>query len=354
LDQILKYFFYDILRSHASCSLQLILNDPCPINKIVWSSFDHITGPELRFVWKVATATNLSPVALSTNSESTKDESVSTTSSISRGTNGSAYEDIDNLLQLHQTYLCDPKLQENVFLAKAITGLLRSQSHCVVVGDDLSLVIQVLNTLCLFVPEQWRWCSLKDYKNNFSPYLRLQTIHRSELPIVITAGVESHWPMSVIDVDKQLVCVSSNYLKHRKLKRLRQRNDVAGILLSAGIDEVDSKTFRELRNCHSCDVVVDFLAKMDFLPYERNARIGFIRQFMLNLENRARAFITYVEDASKPNPTDKTNAISSKWNLNAARRALDLTSESLFSIILAEAERLQAGIADFVCDTRSL
>ena len=54
--------------------------------------------------------------------------------------------------------------------------------------------------------------------------------------MVITAGVESHWPIAVIDVDKQLVCISSNYLKHRKIKQLRQRNDVAAILLSAGMD----------------------------------------------------------------------------------------------------------------------
>lgn len=110
----------------------------------------------------------------------------------------------------------------------------------------------------------------------------------------------------------------------------------------------------ELRNCHASNVVIDFLAKMDFLPFERNARLGFIRQFLLSVENHARAFITYVQDASKPSPTDKTNAISSKWSLSAARRALDLISESSFSIVLAEAERLKTGFADFICDTRSL
>ena len=54
--------------------------------------------------------------------------------------------------------------------------------------------------------------------------------------MVITAGVESHWPLAVIDVDKQLVCVSSNYLKHRRLKQRRQKSDVTGILISAGVD----------------------------------------------------------------------------------------------------------------------
>lgn len=66
----------------------------------MWSSFDHITGPELRFVWEVVASTNLTPVALSTNSESTKDGSLSTTSSLSRDTNSVAYEEIDDVLQV--------------------------------------------------------------------------------------------------------------------------------------------------------------------------------------------------------------------------------------------------------------
>ncbi|VDD96065.1 unnamed protein product [Enterobius vermicularis] len=259
-------------------------------------------------------------------------------------------------LKVHQTHLYDPKLHENLFLAKAITALLRSQFHCVIVGDERRMVTKIFNTLSLFVPDESRWCSLKGCKHVYSPYLRLQIINRSELPLVITAGVESHWPIAVIDVDKQLVCISSNYLKHRKIKQLRQRNDVAAILLSAGMDVemADPRQNKlELRKCRASGLVVDFLGKMDFLPYERNARIGFIRQFLLSVENRARAFITYVRDASQPNLTDKSSAVSCKWNLNAARRALDLTSESLFSIILAEAERLKAGIADFICDTRT-
>ncbi|VDK25446.1 unnamed protein product [Anisakis simplex] len=109
----------------------------------------------------------------------------------------------------------------------------------------------------------------------------------------------------------------------------------------------------EMRNCACESHVAEFLARLDILPMEQGVRIGFIRQFLLALENKARAFITYVQDASRPRDGDKEHASSCKWSLSAARKALDLYSEAWFGIVLAVADRLQPDLARFIYDSRS-
>lgn len=55
--------------------------------------------------------------------------------------------------------------------------------------------------------------------------------------------------------------------------------------------------FSEMRGCHADSRVIEFLSHLDLLPREQSIRIGFTRQFLLSLENRAKAFIMYVNDA---------------------------------------------------------
>lgn len=52
-----------------------------------------------------------------------------------------------------------------------------------------------------------------------------------------------------------------------------------------------------MRGCHADSRVIEFLSHLDLLPREQSIRIGFTRQFLLSLENRAKAFIMYVNDA---------------------------------------------------------
>lgn len=59
---------------------------------------------------------------------------------------------------------------------------------------------------------------------------------------MITAGTESHWPVSIIDLDRCVARVSAAYAKHRDLKLEKQREDVKEILNSAGVDHNDGPT----------------------------------------------------------------------------------------------------------------
>uniref|UniRef100_A0A0M3JC85 Sen15 domain-containing protein n=1 Tax=Anisakis simplex TaxID=6269 RepID=A0A0M3JC85_ANISI len=156
-------------------------------------------------------------------------------------------------------------------------------------------------------------------------------------------GLESDWPLAVIDLDKRLVCISSagsQIGKHFEMKWQYQRAKINAILYqqqteesalcyqygdnggdkgdngsqtgagaangmgllgrtggqSMKIDKPDNGC-SEMRNCACESHVAEFLARLDILPMEQGVRIGFIRQFLLALENKARAFITYVQDA---------------------------------------------------------
>ncbi|KAL3994697.1 C9orf72-like family protein [Acanthocheilonema viteae] len=251
-----------------------------------------------------------------------------------------------------QTYFGSEKLQDNSFLAKAITAVLLSQSHCVIVGDKKADVVKMLLTLCLFVAPEWRWLCIKPFHHPYSPYLRLQAIQRIELITIMCAGAESHWPLTVIDLDRRIVCISSPHPKHRTLKLLKQKSDIMQILKGTGVDLKNSIMPKiELRNCHADPRVANFLIRMDLLPFEGNARLGFIRQFRLMIENSARALIAYVQDISEPDSSYKQHTASSKWSLWPVRKSLDLVSNASFLVTLSEAERILPDIADFICES---
>ncbi|VBB32381.1 unnamed protein product, partial [Acanthocheilonema viteae] len=246
---------------------------------------------------------------------------------------------------------------DNSFLAKAITAVLLSQSHCVIVGDKKADVVKMLLTLCLFVAPEWRWLCIKPFHHPYSPYLRLQAIQRIELITIMCAGAESHWPLTVIDLDRRIVCISSPHPKHRTLKLLKQKSDIMQILKGTGVDLKNSIMPKiELRNCHADPRVANFLIRMDLLPFEGNARLGFIRQFRLMIENSARALIAYVQDISEPDSSYKQHTASSKWSLWPVRKSLDLVSNASFLVTLSEAERILPDIADFIwnCETHIL
>nr|CAA10308.1 F18A1.6 protein [Caenorhabditis briggsae]CAA10464.1 F18A1.6 protein [Caenorhabditis briggsae] len=83
--------------------LPLKTSENCGIMKIVWSQFDFMTGPELKFVWDVTPSTSISPVNLSG-----EDGSIADAESLmdSSGSNQSvSFEEIDDPLKIELTIL---------------------------------------------------------------------------------------------------------------------------------------------------------------------------------------------------------------------------------------------------------
>lgn len=99
--------------------------------------------------------------------------------------------------QVKNTLLTGKRCHRDKVLCKAISGVLQSQGFCVIIGSDTLYVsrvrftplylqaptfvflgFQLLHTLALFVPDELRWCCLRMYRHKFSPYVRLQVVHR--------------------------------------------------------------------------------------------------------------------------------------------------------------------------------
>lgn len=86
------------------------------------------------------------------------------------------------------------------------------------------------------------------------------------------------------------------------------------------------------------------------LPVDIISRSALLDHFNLKLENKAKAFIKYVESISLPS-NDKKNALSAPWSLSTAKRILNIQQETSFAIYLAKADRIKPRFADFVYQT---
>lgn len=95
----------------SSRKIQVPVRHLCAIRKVVWSSFDYMTGPELGFTWEAVTATSES-TSKSSMSDSSRDDS-SLTSSVTKGCgSGADYEEIDDVYRV--SYLLSSNLPDLV------------------------------------------------------------------------------------------------------------------------------------------------------------------------------------------------------------------------------------------------
>lgn len=93
---------YDALHQGNSSHrrLELRLPNVSSIGKVVWSCFDFMCGPELKFVWEVTSSSSVSPVNLS-GEEGSVNDAESLDSSMT--TQSAQYEDIDDPLESNLT-----------------------------------------------------------------------------------------------------------------------------------------------------------------------------------------------------------------------------------------------------------
>ncbi|VBB33989.1 unnamed protein product, partial [Acanthocheilonema viteae] len=82
----------------SSCKIQVPVRHLCAIRKVVWSSFDYMTGPELGFTWEAVSATNeATSSGKSSLSSSSRDDSSLTSSVTKDCSSGADYEEIDDV-----------------------------------------------------------------------------------------------------------------------------------------------------------------------------------------------------------------------------------------------------------------
>ncbi|EJW79838.1 hypothetical protein WUBG_09250 [Wuchereria bancrofti] len=82
----------------SSRKIQLPVRHLCAIRKVIWSSFDYMTGPELGFTWEAVTATSEPTSSGKTSLSDSSRDDLSLTSSITKGCgSGADYEEIDDV-----------------------------------------------------------------------------------------------------------------------------------------------------------------------------------------------------------------------------------------------------------------
>ncbi|KAK0395615.1 hypothetical protein QR680_001360 [Steinernema hermaphroditum] len=261
-------------------------------------------------------------------------------------------------LKIQYSHLWCDRIEEPTFLAQAVTALLQCKGNCVVLGEDYKAVVQMLITLAFFLRDEDRNFCIRPFRFSYSPYAKLQAIPRKQLSEILSNACESPWPMCIVDVSRKVVAWSGPFLRHCAFQRDAEIHSVAQIIRDSGKEispDLEKKAEKEirvdLRLAKVDSAVAQFLTRMESMPLEKVARLSLINQFLLSLENRAKAFIEHVKHASTPGDMDKRNPYSGKWSLSAVRRAHDLTSDSSFAVILAEADRLKEDFAEFVCST---
>ncbi|CAK5075089.1 unnamed protein product [Meloidogyne enterolobii] len=274
-------------------------------------------------------------------------------------------------LRIQQSHLWElnfERINEKSFIARCITATLICRGRCAIVGSNSKEVFKLLMTLCAFTKSQDRLYSLRPYKLPYSPYIRLQAIKRPEIYQFFEQAANAHWPCSLLDIDRGSVIYTGLYQKHRIQKRAEQHFQIFYVIREAmdcGLD-IPNNVLNDLnqkflngggefiKNTLETQIVkaersvVEFLEQICLMPLNRAARISFIDHFHLRLENRAKSLITYIRDISKPSPEDKWGALSGRWSCKTVRRNLNLLHDSTFGIVLAEAERLQPEISEFI------
>uniref|UniRef100_A0A1I8BTG2 Myotubularin phosphatase domain-containing protein n=1 Tax=Meloidogyne hapla TaxID=6305 RepID=A0A1I8BTG2_MELHA len=275
-------------------------------------------------------------------------------------------------LRIQQSHLWELNLErintKKNFIARCITASLICRGRCAIVGSNSKEVMKLLMTLCAFTKPQDRFFSLRPYRLPYCPYIRLQAIRRTEIYQFFEQAANAHWPCSLIDIDRGSVIYTGLYQKHRIQKRAEQHfqifyvfreamdcgldipnivlNDLNQKFLNGGGEFI--KNILETQIVKAEQSIIEFLEQICLMPLNRSARISFIDHFHLRLENRAKSLITYIRDISKPLPDDKWGALSGRWSCKTVRRNLNLLHDSTFGIVLAEAERLQPEIAEFI------
>ncbi|ETN82044.1 hypothetical protein NECAME_08197 [Necator americanus] len=120
---------YDALHVGSSPvrRLEVRLRNVSSISKVVWSSFDFMCGPELKFVWEISPSSSVSPVNLS-GEEGSVNDAESLDSSVS--TQSVQFEDIDDPLQtalesasgLYESMIMDDSLYHQYHLSSRLGG----------------------------------------------------------------------------------------------------------------------------------------------------------------------------------------------------------------------------------------
>jgi len=234
-------------------------------------------------------------------------------------------------------------------------------SYSVVIGDKASLVEKWVCTLSNFLlPEEYPLCRISGSEamsfngnNVFVPELFVQGILsnskdpiRSCLPY--TSLISSRYPISVVDLNNKIIWSFKRYSYFVTYKA--GANDYP-LLLSHKKQEKE-KAFKEgFQRCTFQSEMVSELFDTIF-KIDPRIRTSYISEWMKMLVRKAAVLIKYTQQLSLATPTtsqQQQQLASLKSSLNQdLKNLIGLKSDTDLRIVLAAAEKLQAGTYVFV------
>ncbi|KAL9557107.1 hypothetical protein MBANPS3_001564 [Mucor bainieri] len=251
------------------------------------------------------------------------------------------------------------QMLESPFIAKVITSHLQTFGSTLLVGNTLTSMNMVINTLALFLSLEERSRSSHARKHHhYMPDLYLQGLLIQDVEGMETkveiAVLDSTVPTTLVDMTRLIVRKTPLFTSYHQLKS-QYHTAVASKLEDnfANFVNDNNATVNNMNDWNKRQSVferTDCIAPMVQTLLDETRRIptrmreAYLRQWRRSLIKRALAMIKFVQDETpvilcQPSDNDLATRIMN---------ALALYHMSDFTIVLTQAEKLRPGMVDFI------
>ncbi|CEJ02232.1 hypothetical protein RMCBS344292_16243 [Rhizopus microsporus] len=245
------------------------------------------------------------------------------------------------------------QMLDSPFFAKIITSHLQTFGSTVLIGNSLTSMNMMINTLALFLSAKERNRSSHARKHHhYMPDLYLQGVLAKDLEEmnlrIELAILDSNLPTTLVDMSRLIVKRTPLYKEYHRLRS--NYHTALFAKLQHGFIQRNTKTQMNDWNKRSqvfevsnsiAPMVQSLLEEVRKIPAW--LREAYIKQWKKSLIKRALAMIRFIEDEmhmSLQHQKPREDLVSSVMN------ALSLYHMADFTIILTQAEKLKPGMAD--------
>ncbi|XP_032232039.2 guanine nucleotide exchange factor C9orf72 homolog [Nematostella vectensis] len=237
-----------------------------------------------------------------------------------------------------------------VFLRRVITSHLQTFGSTMVIGQSISRVNLMINSLALFLSSNERQKSRYAVDGAdtdvYDTDLYLQGVIKDgdgNFTLPVKGVITSIYPTTLVDVDTCDVKKTYPYHEHSVIRK--EFLDLELALMWEGHE--GAPVYPSIGLFHPAEdiglLVQTFINDMNVLPFAPDVRAGFVETFRRLLVRKALALIKYVEARSKRGRIALEYAAKRQL-----RHDLQLNTEADFGIVLACAEKHKPGLYTFL------
>ncbi|CAO3631329.1 unnamed protein product [Mucor hiemalis] len=249
------------------------------------------------------------------------------------------------------------QMLDSPFIAKAITSHLQTFGSTLLVGNSITSMNMVINTLALFLsPEERSRSSHARKHHHYMPDLYLQGLLIQDVQEMETriesAVLDSTVPTTLVDMTRLVVRKTPLYNSYSQLK---SQFDLAVSSkleenLTNYVNDGSKTTLNEWSKRQTIFERADGIAPMVQVLLDETRKVparireSYVKQWRRSLVRKALAMIKFVQDETPVilgQPLDR-DLVTRTMNALALYNMLD------FTIVLSQAEKLSPGIVEFI------